>query len=109
MSLSRPNFTTKTFWLNTAERAVRTAAQSAVALLLVDGLPVSRLDIDLAEGAWTVTLATVLSILTALAGKAVGDPDSPSFVLAAPPKAADVAPSSGGSTFGGAGQDDLFR
>ena len=91
MSVYRPEFTTKTFWVNTVERIVRTGAQTALSLIVVDGLPVSHIDIDLEVGAWTTALAMLAALLTALAGKVVGDNDSPSFVLAAPPKMEDAA------------------
>jgi hypothetical protein len=86
MTTHRPEFTTKTFWLNTSERVVRTGAQTALAVGVTDG--VTDLHLDWQQGALTVGLAMVASLLMALAGKAVGDPDSPSYVLPAPRRGA---------------------
>lgn len=87
-AVRRPDFTTKTFWVNTMERVVRTGVQAALALGITDAT--TALSLDLNQGAIAVGLAMLGALLTALAGKAVGDSDSPSFVLAAPPKASDT-------------------
>lgn len=59
------------FWKDAAERAISTAAQSAIALLSVDGLGLLEVD-------WTVTasaagLAALLSVLKSLAASTTGD------------------------------------
>ena len=59
------------FWKDAAERAISTAAQSAIALLGVEGL--CLLDVD-----WTVTvsaagLAALLSVLKSVAASTTGD------------------------------------
>jgi hypothetical protein len=59
------------FWKDAAERAISTAAQSAIALLGVEGL--GLLDVD-----WTVTasaagLAALLSVLKSVAASTTGD------------------------------------
>lgn len=67
---------TKTFLTATLERAVKTAAQSAVGLLGADGLGV--LDIDWTSVASVSALAAVVSVLTSVASSAVGG-DGPSL------------------------------
>jgi hypothetical protein len=84
MTPTRPDFTTRTFWINTLERIVRTGAQTALALGITDAA--TALHVDWQQGAITVVLAMGASLLMALAGRAVGDSDSPSFVLPAPPR-----------------------
>lgn len=82
MSTSRPDFTTRTFWANTGERVVRTGAQTALAIGVTDAT--TAMHVDWQQGALTVGLAMVASLLMALAGKAVGDPGTPSYILPAP-------------------------
>jgi hypothetical protein len=79
---ARPEFTTSTFWANTAERVVRTGAQTALGLGVADAA--TGLHVDWQQGAITVGLSMLASLLMALAGKAVGDPDTPSYILRAP-------------------------
>lgn len=79
---TRPDFTTSTFWLNAGERVIRTGAQTALALGIADATTALRL--DWLQGGVTVGLAMLAALLTALAGKTVGDPGSPSFLLPAP-------------------------
>lgn len=77
---------TKAFWLNVAERAVKTFAQSAGAVLLVDGLGV--LDVDWTAVGSVAALAAIVSVLTSIATSAIGEPDDPSAV----PRPAPAAP-----------------
>lgn len=73
---------TKRFWIDAAERAVRTFAQALVAVLgagfiVTDG------------AAWTeallaAVLAALVSVLTSIAASGVGDPASPSLILDTP-------------------------
>lgn len=63
-------FTTKEFWLATAERAGKTFAQALAALLIASGT-------DLLHTSWvdslsTAGMAAVLSVLTSVAGAGVG-------------------------------------
>lgn len=68
----------RTFWIDAAERAVRTFAQALVAVLaagfvFTDG------------AAWgqallAAAIAALVSLLTSIAASGVGDSDSPSFV-----------------------------
>lgn len=64
---------TKQFWLATIERAIKTAAQAAVAILTagMTGL----LDVDWVQLASVSGLAAVVSLLTSIGGGAVkGEP-----------------------------------
>ncbi len=62
---------TRTFWKDAAERAISTAAQSAVAVLGVAGL--GLLDVDWKDTASVAGLAGLLAVLKALAATYVGD------------------------------------
>lgn len=64
------------FWKATFERAVKTAAQSAIALFAAGA---TILDIDLGQGAAIVGTATVLSVLSSIASTHVGRYDGPSL------------------------------
>jgi len=69
---------TNDFWLQTGERAVKTFAQTAVALIGAGVLNVLTTDWQQLIG---VSLgAAVLSILTSVASAKVHDDDSPSLV-----------------------------
>ncbi|MFJ4715269.1 holin [Streptomyces sp. NPDC088785] len=61
---------TTSFWKATAERAVRTFAQSLAAVLVAGAT--SLLDVDWAAALGTAGLATVLAVLTALGAAGVG-------------------------------------
>lgn len=67
---------TKKFWRATAERAISTAAQTAVGLLGADGLGV--LDVDWQQTASVSGLAALLAVLKALAASQIGG-DGPSL------------------------------
>lgn len=69
---------TKAFWKDTAERAIKTASQTAVALFAGDTATV--LSIDWVQGAAVVGTATLVSVLTSIASTGRGNPDSPSLV-----------------------------
>ena len=73
------NLTTREFWASTAERAVRTAAQTAIALIGTD--QVGLLNLDWAQIASVVATATILSILTSIAGD-TATKNGPAFVQA---------------------------
>ncbi|MEV0396717.1 holin [Polymorphospora rubra] len=69
---------TASFWRQAAERAIKTFAQSAIAILSVEGL-------GLVDAPWPAVgsvagLAAVVSILTSVASTGVGQPESPSAV-----------------------------
>ena len=67
----------KPFWMAALERAVRTFAQTAAALIAVD-VAVSVIDIDWPYVAGVSVTAAVLSVLTSIAADKVGSP-GPSF------------------------------
>lgn len=69
---------TSLFWRAASERAVKTFAQTMVALLSVGG-------IGLHNAPWTTSLsaagmAALLSLLTSIASERVGDRETPSLV-----------------------------
>jgi hypothetical protein len=75
---------TKTFWKQALERALKTFAQAALALLTGDGLGV--LDVDWTAVVSVGALAAVASILTSIVSAPVGpDKGSPSLVDVPPP------------------------
>lgn len=67
---------TKTFWLDATERAVKTAAQSAIGVLTATSVDA----IDWAAGLGVVGVATAVSLLTSLVSSNRGDTDSASLV-----------------------------
>jgi hypothetical protein len=64
-------FASGRFWLATGERAVKTAAQSAIAFLGAEVTGI--LDVDFGQAASVVGLATVLSVLSSIASAGVGN------------------------------------
>lgn len=68
----------RVFWVSTFERAVKTAAQSAVGILTVGAT--SLLDIDWVGVASAAGLAAIVSVLTSIAGSQVGTAGDPSLV-----------------------------
>lgn len=68
----------KTFWKQVAERAIKTFAQGAGALLVGDGL--GLLTVDWASVASVAGLAAVASVLTSIASAPFGDELDPSLV-----------------------------
>ncbi|WP_459246984.1 holin [Streptomyces youssoufiensis] len=66
---------TSGFWRATAERAVRTAAQAALAVLGADATGV--LDADWSAAASVSGLAGVLAVLTAIATSGAGGTEGP--------------------------------
>jgi len=73
---------TRTFWRSTAERAVKSFAQSLLAILGISGL--GLLDVDWVTTLSTAGMATLLSVLTSLASEGVGPRNDPSLVSATP-------------------------
>ncbi len=73
---------TSSFWLSAVERAVKSFAQSLVALLGVGGL-------GLLDAPWptllsTAGMASLLSVLTSIASERVGPDHDPSLVSTTP-------------------------
>jgi len=70
---------TKEFWKQTAERAVKTFAQAAIALLTGDGM--GLLDINFGNVLSVAGLAAVVSLFTSIVSAKIGpDQNSPSVV-----------------------------
>jgi hypothetical protein len=74
---------TKTFWANTIERVVRTAATTGLGAFVADKAT-DTAQIDWKGGLLLVGTSALGTLLLCLAGKKVGDPQSPSFLLKAP-------------------------
>ena len=68
---------TKAFWLAALERAVKTAAQSA--LLVLGAEQINALNADWADVAGFALGGAVLSVLTSVASNSVGGHDGPSL------------------------------
>lgn len=62
---------TRAFWTDTAERAISTTAQAAVAILSADGLGI--VTVDWAQVGSVAGLAGMLAVLKALAASRTGD------------------------------------
>jgi hypothetical protein len=68
----------RTFWVRVAERAVKTVAQTAVALIGAQAFDVLSFDW---QGLASVAVgAGIVSVLTSIASSEVGDPEDPSLV-----------------------------
>lgn len=67
---------TKAFWREALDRAARTAAQAAVALLGADGM--GLLDINVSATLSTVGMAALLSLLTSVGANKIGQQGTPS-------------------------------
>lgn len=76
------NYTTTAFWSDTAERAIKTAAQTLLGVLTTGA--VGLLDVDWANAASITALATLISILTSIASAGSTDTISPASILPAP-------------------------
>lgn len=76
--MTRPEMTTGRFWAATAERAVKTAAQTAVALIGTGAVGV--LDVDWQQILSVSALAGVVSVLTSLASDRLGPDGGPSLM-----------------------------
>lgn len=64
-------FTNKTFWKDTVERAVKTFAQSMVAVMTAGATGV--LDVDWVNALSVSLFATLVSVLTSIGSGTVGD------------------------------------
>ena len=88
----RPEMTTGAFWLAAAERAVKTAAQVAAALIGTGAVGITEL--DWAQIGSVAATAAVVSVLTSLASDRLGSQPGPSLVnehLTPPPLPEPVA------------------
>lgn len=69
---------TKLFWEESAERAVKTAAQAALAFFIIGETAFHSL--SWVEVAGAAAVGAIASLLTSLASSPFGPPDSPSLV-----------------------------
>jgi hypothetical protein len=77
---------TAAFWEATAERSVKTLAQTLIAVFTVSG--VTPANIDFAEAAYTGGMAALLSVLTSIVSSGIGRTAGPSLTTEelAPPE-----------------------
>lgn len=68
----------QTFWKDTAERAVKTFAQSFGAVLIASGT--GLLDVDWINALSVAGLATVISVATSVGGIKTGDVSTAGYV-----------------------------
>ncbi len=80
--MARP-LLTGTFWLDTLERAIKTAAQTLLALVGVNVTDVASLNWQ--EMAITTAVSTGLSVLTSIVSSGIGEPGTASLLNPAPP------------------------
>lgn len=71
------------FWKKTAERAIATAAEAALAVITVDGV-VESIELDVAHIASIAGLSALAAVLKGLVASSTGDSQSPSFVSDTP-------------------------
>lgn len=76
-------FLSADFWRFTTERAIKSFAQSLVAVLSVGGLGV--LDVNWLTALSTAGMATLLSVLTSISSSQIGPRDNPSVIAATAP------------------------
>ena len=69
---------TLVFWRQTAERAIKTAAQAALAFFIVGQTVFAEVDWSVVAGGTAV--AAIASVLTSLASAPFGPAESPSLV-----------------------------
>lgn len=80
------HYTNRQWWAEVADRAIRTAAQVAVALAGTDAVGITS--VDWPGVASAAALAAVLSVFTSLAAGRLGDTTTPSLRRAPTPPAA---------------------
>jgi hypothetical protein len=80
--MSRPLFTAS-FWLDTAERAIKTAAQTVLGLVGTNVVDVTSLDWQ--EVGIAAAFTTGLSVLTSIVSSGIGEPGTASLLNPAPP------------------------
>lgn len=78
------HYTNKQWWAEVADRAIRTAAQTAIALIGTDTVGITSVDWPGIGSA--AALAAVLSVFMSLAAGRIG-PDSPSLIVPTAPPA----------------------
>lgn len=96
----------KNFWADTAERAVKTLAQSLIATITV-GAAVPIWELNWYEAAGIALTATLLSVLTSIASVGTAEPDTASLVNRQAPRETVVVDQSDPSYAAAAGVDGL--
>lgn len=79
-------FFTADFWRFSSERAIKSFAQSLLAVLSVGGL--GLLEVNWVTALSTAGMATLLSLLTSIGSAQVGPNDNPSVISASEPEPA---------------------
>lgn len=77
--MARTLFTRK-FWVDAAERAIKTVAQTALATWFVDAAPKVDQAITLETAVWIVGGAAVFSVLTSIVSAPFGEQGTASLV-----------------------------
>lgn len=108
--MSTSYLVTKRFWTDTAERCVRTFAQTAAAAFGTGAFATAVTSGEWASVPWqealsVTVLATVLAFFTALAGRATGDPSTASLTTGTEPK--PLSGPAGGVSYGGGSSPQL--
>lgn len=80
--MARPLFTA-TFWLDTLERAIKTAAQTVLGLIGTNVTDVTNLDWK--EVGIATAFTTGFSVLTSIVSSGIGEPGTASVLNPAPP------------------------
>ncbi|AXH67262.1 metallophosphoesterase [Streptomyces phage Wofford] len=80
---------TSKFWKDSFERAVKTFAQSAVAIMAVS---TSLFDVSWMQAAGTAGLAALVSLLTSIGSAGVGSSESASLVVDTKDKGTSIEP-----------------
>lgn len=80
--MARPLFTA-TFWLDTLERGIKTAAQTVLGLVGTNVVDVTSL--DWTEVGIATAFTTGLSVLTSIVSSGIGEPGTASVLNPAPP------------------------
>jgi len=70
--------TSRIFWADAVERAIKTAAQTGVALLTVEGT--SLLELNWEQFWSAIALAAIVSVMTSLGSSKTGDTSSASLL-----------------------------
>lgn len=70
---------TREFWLATAERAIKSAAQAPLTAWVVGDRALNAFELDWRLGLGLATGGALVSVLTSLASAGIGAADSPSL------------------------------
>ena len=87
--MARP-LLTGSFWLDTLERAIKTAAQTLLGLIGTNVVDVTSLDWQ--EVGIAVGFTTALSVLTSIVSSGIGEPGTASVLNPAPPDTLEDPP-----------------